>query len=195
MKFGVRLIDSIDHCVKNLVVMIPSDIDFTEFQSAIDRNEQIYNTTIIRSPFRLFGVSEGWNTGLQTFPRSAWFLICNYDVEFEPGQLREISSRFWQDIGILPNTTSKYQFALVNWNNMGPGGFNLFAISRLLVRKIGYFDENFYPAFHEDRDYEQRIMIHYKGRRRLIHTYTDIKLWHGVHTYDYSTGTRYLRTV
>ena len=195
MKFGIRLLNSIDHCVNNLVVMVPADINFTEYQDVIDTNKNIYNSSVIRSSFRIFGVSEGWNAGLKTFPQSTWFLICNYDVEFLSGQLREISTRFWQDIGVLPNTTSKYQFALVNWNNMGPGGFNLFAISKFLVGKIGYFDENFYPAFHEDRDYEQRIMIHYRGRRRMMHIYMDIKLWHGIHEHEYTTGTKYMQTV
>jgi hypothetical protein len=33
-----------------------------------------------------------------------------------------------------------------NWQNLDPGGFNLFAMSRPLIKTIGYFDENYFPV-------------------------------------------------
>jgi GT2 family glycosyltransferase len=40
--------------------------------------------------------------------------------------------------------------------------FSCFAISDKCIEEIGYFDENFYPAYYEDCDYARRLLL--KGR-------------------------------
>jgi hypothetical protein len=199
-QFALRLFASIDHCVDNMVVVIPQKYDFRILRSSLVSNINIRNITFIRSPHLLFSVSEGWNMGLKAFPTSNWFLVCNYDVEFMPGQLKEFSFLFEQDMTATPNSIKRirrYEFAHVNWQNIAPAGYNLFAISRDLLGRIGYFDENFFPAFFEDSDFEQRILIRYRGGIRNIRVYMHIKPWHGVRDSlvtpsSYVSGTIYL---
>ena len=38
-------------------------------------------------------------------------------------------------------------------------GFNLFSVPRATAEKVGYFDENFYPAYFEDNDYVYRCRL------------------------------------
>jgi hypothetical protein len=60
---------------------------------------------------------------------------------------------------------------------VGGKGFNLFGISREVIEQIGYFDENIYPAFWEDRDYLHRLQL-WEGA--LIRTFGDIRPIHGL---------------
>jgi hypothetical protein len=39
-------------------------------------------------------------------------------------------------------------------------GYSCFKINNFLYSKVGEFDENFFPAYYEDSDYEKRIEIH-----------------------------------
>ena len=40
-----------------------------------------------------------------------------------------------------------------------PAGFNTFVITKLLLQKVGLFDENIYPAYYEDSDLWHRIEL------------------------------------
>jgi GT2 family glycosyltransferase len=44
-----------------------------------------------------------------------------------------------------------------------------------LVEKIGYFDENYYPAYYEDDDYA--IRVHHSGMKAI--RFNDTALLHG----------------
>eukprot|EP01036_Dinobryon_divergens_P042630 gene42630-56663_t len=80
---------------------------------------------------------------------------------------------------------------------MGPSGYNLFILDSEVVNNVGYFDENFFPAFFEDNDWSIRVTLW--GKIRWT-TYMDIAPWHGfkednssskVHN-EYVSGTGYL---
>jgi hypothetical protein len=194
--FGARLFKSIDHCVRNLIIIIPKNFAFQKLKTVIFKNKKILNVTLIRSPYKLFSVSEGWNIGLKLFPNSAWFLICNYDVAFVRGQLNELSSLFWRDSELDVSGRPKVEMGLYNWQNLLPAGYNLFALTPAVIRRIGYFDENFFPAFYEDYDYDMRLEI--AGVRR--HCYMHINPWHGPIDYirnisEYVSGTIHISEV
>lgn len=42
----------------------------------------------------------------------------------------------------------------------GDNAFSLFVLSKQAWKTVGAFDEEFYPAYFEDRDYQRRIMMH-----------------------------------
>ena len=70
-------------------------------------------------------------------------------------------------------------FAHTKWQNLPGGrGFNLFLISHEVIKNCGYFDENIFPAFWEDRDYQYRMNL-WNGIK--IKTYRNIRPWHGEH--------------
>jgi hypothetical protein len=43
------------------------------------------------------------------------------------------------------------------WFVAGSGGWSIFAINRACVDNVGFFDENFFPAYFEDNDYHYRL--------------------------------------
>lgn len=62
---------------------------------------------------------------------------------------------------------------------MWPGnrGFNFFALTQEVISAVGLFDENIFPAFWEDRDYQYRLRLWPEAR---VKTFRSIRLWHGV---------------
>ena len=193
MSFSTRLFHSIDHCVDNMVVMITRDFDFMHQHSALAANSNIRNLTVIRSPYRLFSVSEGWNTGLQAFPKSSWFLICNYDVEFLRGQLRDLSYLFWNDSSVHVGGRPAVEVGSVGYQNLGGSGFNVIAMTSSVLNRVGYFDENYFPAYYEDVDFEIRMML--DGTRSKV--YRNITPWHGQYSRkkSYVSGINYIMRV
>eukprot|EP00607_Mallomonas_marina_P007069 CAMPEP_0182434672 /NCGR_PEP_ID=MMETSP1167-20130531/71098_1 /TAXON_ID=2988 /ORGANISM="Mallomonas Sp, Strain CCMP3275" /LENGTH=52 /DNA_ID=CAMNT_0024624799 /DNA_START=59 /DNA_END=214 /DNA_ORIENTATION=+ len=41
---------------------------------------------------------------------------------------------------------------------MAPAGYNFFLLDSDVISAVGYFDENIFPAFFEDNDYNIRVM-------------------------------------
>ena len=81
---------------------------------------------------RNLGVAASWNLLLQTAFESGceWGVIASNDLELHPGALRAASAVLGaEDVGV---------WHLSAWN--------CFAVSRDAVMRVGWFDENFYPA-------------------------------------------------
>lgn len=57
-----------------------------------------------------------------------------------------------------PFNISEYNKEIKNWREEGPD-FSCYMIRRDLVEKVGWFDENFFPAYYEDNCYHYRIML------------------------------------
>lgn len=146
MNFAPRLIQSIDFCIENIIIVVPRGSNFSF--------PIIENMTIYRHPYDLIGVAEGWNIILKSHVFAPWYLICAYDVLFLPGQLQSLSLRFWDKSGLTNSMLPRMvNFAHTRWVNLPGGkGFNLFIISQEVVQNCGYFDENLYPAFWEGNE-------------------------------------------
>jgi hypothetical protein len=187
--FVPRLLSSIDFCIDNFIIVISKN---TKLHYDSTQYPNIKNMTIHRHPYELLGVSEGWNKILHSFPYSPWYLISAYDVLFLPGQLKAFSHRFWSRS--LFNSNKTVNFAHTRWSNMPGGkGFNLFALNQEVIQNCGYFDENIFPAFWEDRDYKIRLKL-WSGTK--IRTFADIRPIHGSdedRKLNYTSGTKYLK--
>eukprot|EP01041_Mallomonas_annulata_P011097 gene11097-23198_t len=195
-----RLISSVDFCVDHFVVVVSKALPQSMIENISSQHKYIRNLQISRSDNYLIGVAEGWNKVLKSHPSAPWYLICGYDVEFLPGQLRGLSFRFWNHSNshIVPSNSKKTvfaNFAHTRWQNLPGGkGYGLFAISQEVIQNVGYFDENIFPAFWEDRDWKMRMSL-WPGSR--VRTYRNIRPWHGVHDpkiveMKYISGTKYL---
>jgi hypothetical protein len=82
-----------------------------------------------------FGVAGSWNRILDHFQGDC--LICNSDIEFTPMVLREAL----QKIRGRPELTLQWLYSHA-----------CFYAARDFTAKLGWFDENFYPAYHEDQE-------------------------------------------
>ena len=77
----------------------------------------------------------------------------------------------------LRHSSTRTHSCSSNHTQTGNRGFNFFALTREVVQAVGLFDENIFPAFWEDRDYQYRLGL-WDGAR--IRTFKNVKLWHGV---------------
>jgi GT2 family glycosyltransferase len=88
------------------------------------------------------GVAASWNLGMKVTPNAPWWAIVNSDIEFAPGDLRGLAHHM-ETVGSL---------AFIE-------GFAAFGIDRGALDKVGWFDENFHPAYYEDNDWGYRAHL------------------------------------
>ena len=160
----LSMLRSLDYPVSTLVVV--HNLDSNEDTNAevervlqsLERNASslvnhgyIDNIIIVRNEDNL-GFSAGVNQILSSVPESPFWLVVNNDVEFLPGSLREMAERMF-------DSSSSHKTACV-WAMVGEpvGPFSTFIITRRAVRMVGIWDENFWPAYGEDCDYEARLV-------------------------------------
>jgi len=95
------------------------------------------NTRVIR-PGTNIGVAASWNLLLDAAGDEP-IVIMNDDVELGRNTFEKVAAHVRQH-PIVSN-----------------GGFALFAQSPECTRRVGYYDENFWPAYYEDTDYQVRL--------------------------------------
>lgn len=119
------------------------------------------NASISTMPFNP-GSANGFNFGLRYMMQNStakWVLVVNSDIAFYPGVLSK-----------LARSVNK---ALQHIQSFGIGFTSLCCdsewsaviFSRRLVARVGFMDENFYPAYYEDDDYA--IRVHLSGFRAM----------------------------
>jgi hypothetical protein len=109
----------------------------------------------IIEPKHNLGVAGSWNRFLKEIffnqrpygPKYDWILMLNDDIGLGAQQLNEIKS-------VLKTDTFSDK-----WLVYGPYYWSVFAINRACVENVGFFDENFYPAYFEDNDYHYRLKL------------------------------------
>lgn len=153
-----RCVNSIDYPAERIVVINNGDDE--SVQVAIDGlRARRPNVEVVKPPHNL-GVAGSWNYFLREYD-APYYLICGSDIQFAPGDLEKID-RF----------ASAHPDEAIMFGNHG---YSLFALTRRGVELIGYFDENFYPAYLEDCDHSYRLKL--LGARAS--TVPDIHAIHG----------------
>ena len=104
-------------------------------------------TEVVYHPENL-GVPASWNLGLK---RGAhWTLVCSASTRFEV-PLAEFLDGAAERAG---------DYGLQLFNSSGEGmGWHLVIFGKATVDRIGYLDENYYPAYYEDNDYGYRMRV------------------------------------
>ncbi len=147
----LRLLASLDAQVDDLVIIHGQDdaVANTEVQFALrQKNTVAARVTVLRYPGYL-GCAEAWNAVFTQVPTVPWGIFASSDTAFLPGALEMFAKNF----GPLAQPGAAVA-AGVTWTNpgMGPGGYNVFALSRGALERCGLFDENIWPAYFEDRE-------------------------------------------
>ena len=110
-----------------------------------ERNEQKF--LILRNPENL-GVAGSWNAALKLAFESGheWAIVMNDDAELLEGTVSAFSNGFDRGIDL----------------GLSDQGMSCFAIHKRCIDAVGWFDTNFWPAYHEDEDYLHRLRIGYR---------------------------------
>jgi hypothetical protein len=108
----------------------------------VPRGSAYMSKIAIQRPGRNIGVSASWNRILRyAHNRGEGVVISNDDIVLSPRAFEEI-------VGLL-NTGD---FGVVNGL-----GWALLGQTAACTAKVGYYDENFFPAYYEDCDYDVRL--------------------------------------
>ncbi|MCA1612884.1 MAG: glycosyltransferase [Acidobacteria bacterium] len=137
-----RCVNSIDYPAERIVVINNGDDESVQAAVA-GLQARRPNVEVIKPPHNL-GVAGSWNYFLREYD-APYYLICGSDIQFAPGDLEKID-RF---ASAHPDDAIMF----------GNHGYSLFALARRGVELIGYFDENFYPAYLEDCDHSYRLKL------------------------------------
>lgn len=128
-------IRSIDHPVGNLLIIDNSG----EYQ--LPKGLYEGKVQVLNMPANM-GVAGSWNLGIKCFPHAPYWVFMSNDNHWLPGGLAEMEKL---------SDPSKLVMSNVAWN--------AFSLGSEIVKSIGLFDENYYPAYYEDTDYMERLRI------------------------------------
>jgi hypothetical protein len=129
-----KALESIDFPIKEILI--------------INNGEQKYrpkrhdlNIRVLNLPFNL-GLAASWNLTIKLYPNEKFWFFSSADIVFAKGAL-ELA----------------YSHSSESAINCSEEGWSCFSIGEDFIRKIGLFDENYYPYQCEDDDYYQRYLI------------------------------------
>lgn len=101
-----------------------------------------YYLDAVRLPANL-GIAASWNLVIKLTPDAPWWLLANADVVFAPGDLAHLADE-------MADPAPKVRTM---------DGFAAFAVNAACIETVGWFDENYHPAYVEDCDYEYRCKL------------------------------------
>jgi hypothetical protein len=90
-----------------------------------------------------WGVSKSWNEIIKKYIDKTPIIISNNDMTVVPNSINRFMNYYNEGYELI-------------WIN---AGYCFFMITKTCIDKIGYFDENFYPAYVEDTDYGRRGLL------------------------------------
>lgn len=147
-----RMVESIDHPIEKLVV-VDNGVDDSVVASnmqirALFPDVVIYNPGFDKPQPVNLGCSGGWNWILKNH-MADWVLLVGSDMQFANGDLDRIAAHYERHKNDSPPV------GMIDTNY----GWNAGGITRAGVEAIGYLDENYYPAYYEDCDYNRRHFL------------------------------------
>jgi GT2 family glycosyltransferase len=106
------------------------------------------------------GVSAAWNLGMKKSLQAGnnYAIISNDDVTFEPNVIEQLIYTLKETGAVMVSPTAYEKTntpSLRTWSD-----YCCFAVDiNKLISTVGWFDENFYPAYYEDNDMRRRIEL------------------------------------
>lgn len=124
-----------------------------EFNIYYKNSKLLLNNLTIIDLGKNLGVSKSWNWFLENIKGD--ILIVNDDIEFSQDALRSFIEM--KNNHNDPNTVI-YTLVIEEVEPKYPN-FSLFMLNTDIKTKVGFFDENFSPAYFEDNDYIYRTKL------------------------------------
>lgn len=158
----LRCVASIDHPIHTLFIINNStsgEVDgaIHQIQERAIPSGDLF-TEIKVEKHKNLGCSRSWNHIIRSC-QGPW-LICGNDIQFMPGNVKKISD---------------VQDANPDASIVCADGYSIFCMTDVGVKKVGLFDENFFPAYYEDLDHFNRVKL--SGAKAV--GVTDFKFVHG----------------
>lgn len=129
-----QAIESIDYSIGDILIVNNGREEYAPKGNGL-------NVRVLNLPSNL-GVAGSWNLGIKLFPHVPYWMFSSADVAFEPGSL----ARFEEFSNSARHIKSNVSYSC-------------FSLGEEIVQKIGLFDEYIYPAYYEDNDYDDRMVL------------------------------------
>ena len=148
-----RLVESIDLEAHVLIVLNrigPVDESVAAAVEVLEQRPPVHLRVTVRRVEGNLGVAGSWNRMMEHFGGDCW--IVNSDIAFTPGVLAEAMAR----VAAAPEIVQHHLWATA-----------CFYVTGDFTRTLGWFDENFYPAYCEDQEMDLRsVQLGMQGRIR-----------------------------
>ena len=131
-----RAISSVDVEIRSLLILDNGQGPTDE----IAIPDAFADVTYLPLPSNL-GVAASWNLGIKLFPHDPLWLFSSNDAVFKPGALEEFAETGPDDVLLSPN--------FPHWQT--------FSVGENVIRNVGLFSEDLYPAYFEDDDFTMRV--------------------------------------
>jgi hypothetical protein len=183
LDYVARFVGSIDSPVDTLVLIINGEDPATVVWA-----EALSPTALIRSIVKVFaprnlGVAGATNRIMYETPSAPYWVVSNNDIAFAPGALLEICAAASSP---PPLAGSLHPVMLSGIFPHRDHGWSIFVLLHSVVEQLGVWDENLYPAYAEDGDYETRL---YGAGLQLVRL-PGAKVYHGPSDVtSYTSGT------
>lgn len=132
-----RMLRSVDTHVGHLVVIDNSG------RGVVGGSGPWERMTVLPMPCNL-GVAASWNLAIRLAHREPYVVVCSDDMWWPEGALRQLENLAGEDSLVLAANFPHWQ---------------AFAVGMRVVQQVGLFDEGYYPAYFEDKDYERRMGV------------------------------------
>lgn len=129
-----------ENCLRTLPLDLVRSLVIVDNSERGTAPDIIPDSRIIRL-YGNMGVAHGWNLTIKATPRAEWWAMLNSDVE------------------VIRSDMERLIEAMLDNDLVYMGGFEAFALNKKCIRKVGWFDENYHPAYCEDNDYRHRATV------------------------------------
>lgn len=129
-----RALDTIDYPVDNILII-------NNGKEVYEPKRKDLNLRILDMPSN-FGVAGSWNLGIKCYPHVPYWVFSSADIGFGEGSLAKFAQY-----------SSPGKFVKSN------ASYSCYSLGESIVEKIGLFDEYIYPAYYEDNDYDDRMVL------------------------------------
>lgn len=129
-----QTLKSIDHPVDNILIINNSGSDWK-----YEYNE--LNVRVLNMPSNQ-GISGSWNLGIKCYPHAPYWVFGSADTSFRENELKKFEEYSGPDYFIKSNAH-----------------YSCFSLGENIVKSVGLFDEYIYPAYFEDNDFDDRMVI------------------------------------
>jgi len=121
--------------------------------SSLNTN-RLQNVLVVDNTKINYGVAGAWNLGVDKMYKdgSEWLILCSESIRFYDDPISNINKSI---------NNAQPETLIIEGN--GGQGWHFIMFSRKVFDTVGYFDENFYPAYYEDNDYIVRYSMAFPG--------------------------------
>ena len=170
-KYTEGMLESIRSSTPYIIIMIDNGSTDQTKKELLKRHRK--DELIYIENKRNEGVAVAWNRGIEKAKNQYGcdhYLIVNNDIVLKKCTIdRMIEDLEREDIGLItawnvngeidtPDQLKEYQIPILQKFKEAPD-FSCFMIKESTIDKVGYFDENFWPAYFEDNDYHYRMKL------------------------------------